>query len=106
MCVSKGSYCEREPKNVIIAWVEKVHKPVRTWKVTGFIEGPYMGDKGNLRKFGAPYRYGTVFSPKKCAYQKEAMGKESPKIYSLRGCKKAHEPVRFRKVTGFMRRRI
>ena len=92
---------EREPKNVIIAWVEKVHKPVRTWKVTGFIEGPYMGDKGNLRKCGAPYRHGTVFSPKKCAYQKEAMGKESPKIYSLRGCKKSPQTCAIRESNRF-----
>ena len=47
---------------------------------TRFYAAPYMGNNGNLRKFEAHYRHGTVFAPKKCACQKEAMEKESPKI--------------------------
>ena len=33
----KRSYGEGEPKNIIFAWVQKAHKPVRAWKVTGFM---------------------------------------------------------------------
>ena len=152
MCISKGSYGEGEPKNIFLAWVQKSPRTCAIQESNRFYEAPYMGDNGNLRKFGAPYatvpclhqtnvhskrklrgrrdkkynpyvgakspqtcasresnrfyaapymsnnenlrkvgatyRHGTVFTPKQCAYQKEAMGKQSPKIYSLRGFRK------------------
>ena len=47
---------------------------------TRFHAVPYKGKNANLRNFGAPYRHDTVFAPKQFACQKEAMGKESPKI--------------------------
>ena len=43
--------------------------------------GQYTTENGNLRKFRSTYRYGTVFAPKQCLYQKEAKGMESPKIF-------------------------
>ena len=56
-------------------WLQKPHKPVRAGKVTSFMgRCIIMGDNGNLHKFGAPYRHGTVFPPKQSAFQKEAMG--------------------------------
>ena len=42
-----------------------------------FYLAPYRADNGNLRKFGVTYRYGTMFAPKECLYQKEAMWMES-----------------------------
>ena len=45
-----------------------------------FYEAPYMGDNGNLRKFGATYYQGAVFPPKQCTYQKEAFVNESLKM--------------------------
>ena len=39
-----------------------------------FYAAPYRAYNGNLRKFGATYRIGTMFAPKQCLYQKEAMG--------------------------------
>ena len=39
------------------------------------------------RKFRSTFLHGTVFAPKKCCDQKEAMGMESPKMYSSSLCK-------------------
>ena len=47
----------------------------------------YRAENGNLRKFGSTFCHGTVFAPKHCLYQKEAIGMESPKMYSSRHCK-------------------
>ena len=47
---------------------------------TRFYAVQYMSNEANLRIFGAPYRHGTVFPRKQFAHQKEALGKESPKI--------------------------
>ena len=43
---------------------------------------------GNELKFGATFRYGIVFAPMKCSYQKEAKGMQIPKMYFLFRCKK------------------
>ena len=48
----------------------------------------YTAEKGNLRKSGSIFRHGTVFAPKHCIYQKEAIGMESPKTHSSRQYKK------------------
>ena len=144
MFISKCSYKEGQPENIILMWVQRAHNPVRAVKVTAFwlhriwviveiyvnsrhpiatirclhqsnvhtkrklwgrraqkhnfcvgaknpqtcaglesnqiLTALCIGNNGNLRKFGAPYRHGTVFPPKQCAYQKEATEKESPKI--------------------------
>ena len=42
----------------------------------------YRADNRNLCKLGWTYRHGTVFAPRQCLYQKEAMGKENPDMYS------------------------
>ena len=52
----------------------------RVLQATPSQASPYSGVNGNLLQFEATYRNGTVFSPTPCAYQKVAMGKESPKI--------------------------
>ena len=41
---------------------------------------PYRAGNGNFQKFGSTCCLGTVFAPKRCLYQKEATGVESPKI--------------------------
>ena len=47
----------------------------------------YRPENGNLRKFGCTYHHGTVFAPRQCLYQKEAMCMERPEIYSPILCK-------------------
>ena len=46
----------------------------------------YRAENVNLRKSGSTFRNGTVFAPKQCLYQKEALGIETPKLYSSRRC--------------------
>ena len=58
---------------------------VNTLAVTGlqttrFDSSPYMAAIGNLGKFGATFRLGTVFAPRQCLYQKEATGVGSLKM--------------------------
>ena len=48
----------------------------------------YKAKNGNLRKSGSTFRYGKMFAPKQCLYQKEATGMESPKMHSSSRCKK------------------
>ena len=48
-------------------------------QTTRFRASPYKADSGNLQKFGATFRYGTVFAPKQCLYEKSATGVESLK---------------------------
>ena len=67
----------------------------------------YRAENGNLRKSGSTFSYGTVFAPLQCLYQKEAMGMESPKIYSSCRCKHltylcgtANDPVSSKPVLG------
>ena len=57
----KESYGKGEPKNIILAWVQTTHKPVRIVKAPAV---PHMGNNANLRDFGATYRHGIVFAPK------------------------------------------
>ena len=47
----------------------------------------YRAENGNLQKSGSTFSQGTVFAPKQCLYRKEAMGMESPKMYSASQCK-------------------
>ena len=49
-------------------------------QIACFLAAPYRANNGNLCKIGASYRHGTVFAPKQYLYQKEALGKETPKI--------------------------
>ena len=49
--------------------------------------GQYIVKKGNLRKSGSTICHGIVYAPKQSLYQKEATGKESPKMYSYSWCK-------------------
>ena len=44
-------------------------------------------ENGNFRKSGSTFRHGTVFAPKQCLYEKEAIGMESPKMHSFHQCK-------------------
>ena len=46
----------------------------------------YRAENGNLRKSESTYCHGTVFPPKQCLYQKEATGRESPKMCSSCRC--------------------
>ena len=48
----------------------------------------YRAENGNFRKSGSTFRYGTVFAPMQCLYQKEAIGMKSPKMHSSRQCKR------------------
>ena len=41
---------------------------------------------GKLRKWGRTYRHGTVLTPRKYLYQKEATGMERPEMYSASRC--------------------
>ena len=45
----------------------------------------YRVQKGNMRTFGPTNPNGTAFEPKQRLYEKEAMGMESLKMYSLVG---------------------
>ena len=47
----------------------------------------YTAEYGNLRKSGFTSRHGTVFVPKQCLHQKEAVGMESRKMHSSCQCK-------------------
>ena len=47
----------------------------------------YRAENGNLRKSGSNFRHGTVFTPKKCLYQKESTRMESLKMHSSSLCK-------------------
>ena len=46
----------------------------------------YRAQKGKLRKLGQTYRHGTVFTPRKYLYKKEATGIERPVMYSASRC--------------------
>ena len=54
--------------------VQKARKPTRALKLPALIHCRILGDSGNLREFGAPYRHGTFLAPKQGAYQKQAKG--------------------------------
>ena len=43
----------------------------------------YRAQNGKLRKLGQTYLHGTVFTPRKYLYQKEAKGMERPEMYSV-----------------------
>ena len=67
----------------------------------------YRAENGNLRKFRSTFRHGTVFAPKRCLYQKEAIGMESPKMHSSHQCKNrtylcrtANYPISCKSVKG------
>ena len=47
----------------------------------------YRAENENLRKSGSTFSHCTVFSPKQCLYQKEAIGMQSPKIHFYSRCK-------------------
>ena len=48
---------------------------------------PYWASNRNVQNFGATYRHGTVFTPMRCLYCKEATGVESPKMQFPSQCK-------------------
>ena len=66
----------------------------------------YGAENGNLMKSGSIFRYGTVFTPKQCLYEKEATGMESPKMYSSSRCKKSHLPMPYGKLPRLMQASI
>ena len=43
----------------------------------------YSAQNGKLGKLGRTYGHGTVFTPRKYLYQKEATGMERPEMYSV-----------------------
>ena len=57
------------------------------WQTTPCHVRRYRAENGNFRKSGSTFRHGTVFAPMQCLYHKEAIGMESPKMYSTRQCK-------------------
>ena len=48
----------------------------------------YRAQIGKLGKFGRTYGHGTVFTPRKYLYQKEATGMERPEMFSASRCNK------------------
>ena len=46
----------------------------------------YRTQNGKFGKLGQTYGRGTVFTPRKYLYQKEAMGMERPEMYSVSRC--------------------
>ena len=46
----------------------------------------YRAQNGKFGKVGRSYGHGTVFSPRKYLYQKEATGMERPEMYSVSRC--------------------
>ena len=46
----------------------------------------YRAQKGMFGQLGWIYCYGTVFTPRKYLYQKEAKGMETPEMYSVSRC--------------------
>ena len=54
--------------------------PSMCLQTTGSHAAPTRADNGNLRKFGATFRHGTMFAPKESSYEKEATGMESLKM--------------------------
>ena len=46
----------------------------------------YRAQNGKFGKLGRTYGHGTVFSPRKYSYQKEATGMERPEMYSVCRC--------------------
>ena len=70
-------------------------------QTTRFHVAPYRTDNENLRKFGATYRHGALFAPKRCSYQKKAMGKESQKK-----CKPCVDTIRVQTCTGLQTTRF
>ena len=69
--------------------MQKPHLPVRKRQTTPSHVSQYWAENGNLRKSGSTFRHGTVFAPKQCFYQKEALGMDSPKIHFSSRCKTA-----------------
>ena len=80
MFISKESYREGQPKNINGKSVQKAQKPVRGLQITPSHAATDRADNGNLRNFGATYRYSTVFTPMQCTNQKEVIRNERPKI--------------------------
>ena len=48
---------------------------------------PVEGRERKFAKIRVSLSHGTMFAPKQCLYQKEAMGIETQKMYSSRRCK-------------------
>ena len=46
----------------------------------------YRAQNGKFGKLGRTYGHGTVFSPRKYLYHKEATGMERPEMYSVSRC--------------------
>ena len=66
--------------------------PVRACKLPSFVQHRirlYKAENGHIHKFGATYHHDTVFAPKHCSCQKEAMGKESLECNPCFGAKSA-----------------
>ena len=61
--------------------------------MTLFQVSQYRDENGNLQNSGSTFSQDTAFAPKQCVFQKEAMGMESPKMYSYSCRKKTHLPV-------------
>ena len=46
----------------------------------------YRAQNGKFGKLGRTYDHGTMFSPRKFLYQKEATGMQKPEMYSVSRC--------------------
>ena len=46
----------------------------------------YRAQNGKFGKLGRTYDHGTMFSPRKFSYQKEATGMQKPEMYSVSRC--------------------
>ena len=70
--------------------MEKPDLPVRSGKATPFHGVRDRAENGNLCKLGWTYCHGTMFAPRQCLYQREAMGMESQEMYSNKWVQKFH----------------
>ena len=78
--MSKGTYGNVEPKNVMLDLVQKAHFAVLVCKITRFHAASYRADSADFPKFGASFNHGTVIAPMHSLYQKETTGMESSKM--------------------------
>ena len=70
---TKGSYNERRALKCKPQVGAKSAQTCTGRQITRIRVAPYIADNGNLVTIITTYRHGTVFAPKQCLYQKEAI---------------------------------
>ena len=64
MFLSKGNYGEERAKKCKSCFGANSVQTCTDLQTARLQAAPYMANNGNLRKFGATYRHGTMFAPK------------------------------------------